>query len=73
MSLTSSLAGIAWRSLRWAAGCESAARTPTQPGDDLEPYCAEDTLIQRQRSAGTLDAGVERAVRKIGARYGAEL
>lgn len=72
MSLTRSLAGAAWHALRWAAGCGDAV-PPAPVGDDLEPYCGEVTLIQRQRSGGALDAGVERAVRKIGARYGAEL
>ncbi len=73
MSSTRSLVSAAWRSLRWVAGCGPAARVPAPRGDDLEPYCTEDTLILRQRSGGTLDAGEGRAVRKIAARYGAKL
>lgn len=72
MSSAKTVGSALWRALCWAAGYQAA---PTQAAshDDLEPYCAENTLLHRQRSGGTLDAGVQKAVRKIAARYGAEL
>ena len=73
MSSTSLIASAAWKALRWAAGYAPEAPPPAPQGDDLEPYCNEQTLIQRQQSGGALDTGVEKAVRKIGARYGAAL
>lgn len=72
MTLISPLAGAAWKALRWAAGFEDAV-VPAPGDDDLEPYCEEKVLIERQQSGGELDAGVSKAVRKIGARYGASL
>jgi hypothetical protein len=73
MSLTNAIIGHAWTAVRWAAGCGDDVIPPAPADDDLEPYCGEGTLIQRQQSGGVLDAGVEKAVRKIGARYGAAL
>lgn len=49
---------------------------PIQPKsliDDLEPYCDELTLINRERSGGEFTEGEKKAMKKIGARYGAEL
>jgi len=39
---------------------------------NLDPYCSEAALQQRERDI-TLSLGDARAIRKIGARYGAEL
>ncbi len=73
MSSARSLGSIAWRALCWAAGYQAASALPAPCDDDLEPYCAEKTLLLRQRSGGTFDASEQKAVRKIAARYGAEL
>ncbi len=73
MSSARSLGSVAWRALCWAAGYQAAPALPARRDDDLEPYCAEETLLLRQRSGGTLEAGEQKAVRKIAARYGAEL
>jgi hypothetical protein len=39
---------------------------------NLDPYCSEAALQHRERDI-TLNPGETRAIRKIGARYGAEI
>ena len=59
------------RGLCWLMGIQTP-RSAQPALDDLEPYCDEATLVGR-RKAATVSVGEDRAMRKIGARYGAEL
>lgn len=59
--------------VRWMAGCEAVRRPSQSVVDDLEPYCDEFTLVRRLESPAPLTTGTHKALRKIGARYGAEL
>ena len=55
--------------LRWLRAW--LRRDPAQPADDFEPYCTEAVL--RQRITEPLPDGTRKAIRKIAARYGAEV
>lgn len=57
--------------MRWLAGFDASAQKPAC--DDLEPYCDVQTLLERMESPAPLSRGTHKAIRKIGARYGAEL
>lgn len=48
-----------------------AAPIPPEPRDNLEPYCTQEIL--QERTAGLHFDGEASAIRKIGARYGADL
>jgi len=56
------------RLFRWLLGYPTIA---TVPVDDLEPYCSEQVL--QSRITRPLESGESKAVKKIAARYGAEL